>query len=108
MPYKDSTRRREYDKTYKRRQRVQGLTKKGLDKRLTESEVETADDLHGMLNEIWAETQAADSRSLKPETKWRIQLRIVEIGLRMIEITDHERRIVALEENGNESASVTN
>jgi hypothetical protein len=28
--------------------------------------------------------------------------------LRMIEITDHERRIVALEENGNESASVTN
>lgn len=102
MPYKDTTRRREYDKTYKRRQRAQGLTKKGVDTRLTESEVETAEDLRDMLNEIWAETQAADSCSLKPETKWRIQLRIVEIGLRMIEITDHERRIAALEEATNE------
>jgi hypothetical protein len=108
MPYKDPTRRREYDKTYKRRQRAQGLTKKWLDKRLTEGELETAEDLRDMLSEIWAETQAADSRSLKLETKWRIQLRVVEIGLRMIEITDHERRIVALEENGNESASISN
>jgi hypothetical protein len=52
-----------------------------------------------VLNEVITETR--DSPSLDVEKKLRIKLRAVEIGLRVIEVTDHERRIAALEENGN-------
>jgi uncharacterized coiled-coil protein SlyX len=69
MPYKDEKTRREYDKEYKRKQRSEGLTKKGLDKRLTELEVATAEDLRDLLNEVVAETRDADSASLGLETK---------------------------------------
>lgn len=106
MPFKDHTRRREYQKAYKRKRRSEGWTKKGLDKRLTEVEVETAEDLRDILNEVIAETR--ESASLNLETKLRIKLRAVEIGLRVIEITDHERRIAALEGNGNEPTPVEN
>ncbi|MGA7075992.1 MAG: hypothetical protein WBZ42_05540 [Halobacteriota archaeon] len=106
MPYKDETRRREYDKAYKLKRRSEGWTKKGIDKRLTEIEVETAKDLRDLLNEVIAETR--DSTSLDVEKKLRIKLRAVEIGLRVIEVTDHERRIAALEEKGNEPAPITN
>jgi len=68
MAFRNIERRREYDREYKRKHRARGLTEKGLDNRLTEASFETAEDLHGMLNEIWAETRDADSASLKPET----------------------------------------
>ena len=48
----------------------------------------------------------ADSSSLELEPKLRIKLRAVEIGLRVIEITDHEQRIAALEEQSHESAPI--
>ena len=98
MPYKDSARRRDYDKAYKRRQRAQGLTKKWVDNRLTEAKFETAEDLRDLLNEVIAETQNAEGQSLRLEAKLRLKLRAVEIGLRVVEITDHERRLAALEE----------
>ncbi|MEI7826310.1 MAG: hypothetical protein WCI87_00705, partial [Euryarchaeota archaeon] len=75
---------------------------------VTEIELETAEDLRGLLNEIITETRDADSASLGLETKLRIKLRAVEIGLRVIEITDHERRIATLEEHANESTPVEN
>lgn len=106
MPFKDEKTRREYDKAYKHKRRSEGWTKKGLDKRLTDLQVETAEDLRDLLNEVVAETRDADIASLGLETKLRIKLRAVEIGLRVIEITDHERRIVTLEEHINESTSV--
>ncbi len=102
MPYKDETQRREYDKAYKRKRRSESWTKKGLDKRLTEAQVETATDLRDLLSEVVAETRDADVSLLGLETKLRIKLRAVEIGLRVIEITDHERRIATLEEHVNE------
>jgi hypothetical protein len=105
MPYTDPQRRREYDKAYKRRQR-RGWTEKRLDKCLTEGKFETAEDLRGKLNHIWAQTHDAKSASLKPETRLRIQLRVVEVGLRLIETTDYERRITALEERENGSTPV--
>jgi hypothetical protein len=98
MPYKDITQRREYDKAYKQKQRAEGLTKKGMDTRLTAIEIETAEDLRDLFNEVVAEVRNADSSSLDLEPKLRIKLRAVEIGLRVIEITDHEQRIAALEE----------
>ena len=107
MPYKDRTQQREYDKAYKRRQRAQGWTKKGLDNRLTESDFETAHYCRDLLAEVITETREADSVSLSLEKKLRIKLRAIEIGLRVIEITDHERRIAALEEGANEPTSVT-
>jgi hypothetical protein len=108
MPYKDETQRREYDAAYKRKRRSQSWTKKGLDKRLTDVQVETALDLRDLLNEVVAETRDADIASLGLETKLRIKLRAVEIGLRVIEITDHERRIAMLEEHVDESTPVEN
>lgn len=59
MPFKDRDRRRAYDKAYKRRSRTRGRTEKGLDTRLTEAERVTAEDLRGMLHEIWAEARNA-------------------------------------------------
>ena len=98
MPYADPERRREYNKTYKRMQRAQGLTKKSIDTRLTALEIETAEDLRGLYNEVVTEARNADGSALGLEAKLRIKLRAVEIGLRVIEITNHEQRISALEE----------
>jgi hypothetical protein len=101
MPYRDAQRRREYDKDYKRRQRARGWTEKRLDTCLTEGKFETPDDIHAMLSQIWADTNDAKSASLKSETRLRIQLRVVEVAMRLIESTDQERRITALEERAN-------
>ena len=108
MPYRDETRRREYDKEYKRKRRLAGWTKKRVDKRLTDVEVATASDICGLLNEVVTETREADSASLNLETKLRIQLRAVEIGLRLIEATDLKRRVAVLEEDGHESNPIEN
>jgi uncharacterized coiled-coil protein SlyX len=98
MPYANAERRREYNKAYKRMQRAQGLTKKSIDTRLTALELKTAEDFCGLVNEVVAEARNADSSSLTLEAKLRIKLRAIEIGLRVIEITNHEQRIAALEE----------
>jgi hypothetical protein len=98
MPFADPQRRREYDKERKQKQRAQGRTKKRLDTRLTPAEIETAKDIQGLFNEVVAEARTADHSSLGLEAKLRIKLRAVEIGLRVIEITNHEQRIAALEE----------
>jgi hypothetical protein len=108
MPYKDKAQRRAYDKAYKKKQRSQGLTKKGLDNCLTDNEIATAEDLRDLLNEVIGEARDASGDSLALETALRIKLRAVEIGLRVIEITDHERRIAALEEHANEPTPVEN
>ena len=97
MPYKDPKRRREYDKAYKCKQRAEGLKKKGIDKRLTTVDIKTDEDLRALFNEIIAEIHNADNSMLDLEPRLRIKLRAVEIGLRVIEITDHEQRIAALE-----------
>ena len=96
MPYADPERRREYNKAYKRRQRAEGLTKKSIDTRLTAPEIKTAEDVRGLFNEAVTEVRNAGS-SLELEAKLRIKLRAVEIGLRVIDITNHEQQIAALE-----------
>jgi hypothetical protein len=98
MPYASAERRREYNKAYKRTQRAQGLTKKGIDTRLTPLKLTTAEDLRGLVNEVVEEARNANGSSLTLEAKLRIKLRAIEIGLRVIEITNHEGRIAALEE----------
>jgi hypothetical protein len=98
MPYANPERRREYNKAYKRMQRAQGLTKKSIDTRLTARELETAEDFRGLVNEVVAEARNADGSSLDLEAKLRIKLRAVEIGLRVVEITNQAQRIAALEE----------
>jgi uncharacterized coiled-coil protein SlyX len=97
-PYADPEKRRAYDKERKQKQRSQGWTKKGVDNRLTALEIKTAKDLCSILNEVVGEARNADSASLELAAKLRIKLRAVEIGLRVIEITNHEQRIAALEE----------
>ena len=97
MPYKDPKRRREYDKAYKCKKRDEGLKKKGIDKHLTTVDIKTAEDLRALFNEVIDEVRNADNAMLDLEPKLRIKLRAVEIGLRVIEITDHEQRIAALE-----------
>ncbi len=108
MPYKDIKRRREYDKAYKQQQLAKGLTKKRLDTRLTGVEIETADDVRDLYNEVVTAVRSADSVSLGLEAKLRITLRAVEIGMRVIEITNHEQRIAALEEQLHEQTRTEN
>jgi len=97
MPYTNLEQRRKYDKRYKQKQRAQGWTKKRFDTCLTPT-TEITEGVCDLFNEIVTETQNADESSLKLETKLRIKLRAVEIGLRLIETTNHEQRIAALEE----------
>ncbi|MGD0172632.1 MAG: hypothetical protein ABSB81_11030 [Halobacteriota archaeon] len=97
-PYADPQQRREYDKERKQKQRSQGRTKKREDTRPTELEIKNAEDLRGLFNEVVTDARNADGTSLPLEAKLRIKLRAVEIGLRVIEITNHEQRIAALEE----------
>ncbi len=97
-PYADPEKRREYDKERKQKQRSQGWTKKGVENRLTALEIKDAQDLCGIINEVVDEARNADRASLELAAKLRIKLRAVEIGLRVIEITNHEQRIAALEE----------
>ena len=94
MPYRAPARRRAYDTQYKRRHR--GWTKKRMDMRPTQADIETAEDLRGLFNEVVADLRHADD--LKLEAKLRIKLRAVEIGLRVIELHNLEHRIVAIEE----------
>ncbi|MFZ0925735.1 MAG: hypothetical protein WCE82_01050 [Halobacteriota archaeon] len=108
MPYADPDRRREYDKEYKQMVRVQGRTKKGMETRLTALEIKEAEDLRGLVNEVVDEARNADSSSLPLEAKLRIKLRAVEIGLRVIEITNHERRIAALEDKSHGETRTSN
>ncbi len=96
MPYADPARRRAFDAARKRRQRAQGWTKKRVDMRPTQAEIETSEDLRGLFNEVVTDLRHADD--LKLEAKLRIKLRAVEIGLRVIETANHEQRIAALEE----------
>ncbi len=98
MPYADPARRRAYDAARKRRQQVSGWTKKRLDTRPTALQIETARDVCDLFNEAMAEVRTTNNSSLQPEAKLRIKLRAVELGLRVVEITNHERRIAALEE----------
>ncbi|HYB59615.1 MAG TPA: hypothetical protein VEB88_05155 [Candidatus Acidoferrales bacterium] len=98
MPFADPQRRREYDKERKQKQRAEGRTKKRLDTRLTALEIKNAKDLCSIINEVVDEARNADTGSLELAAKLRIKLRAVEIGLRVIEITNHEQRIAALEE----------
>jgi hypothetical protein len=69
-----------------------------VDVRLTALEIKNAEDLSDLYNEVVAEVRSADDSSLQLEAKLRIKLQAVEIGLRVIEITSHEQRIAALEE----------
>jgi hypothetical protein len=98
MPYKDPEQRRAYDAAYKQKQRAQGLTKKGMDTRLTPAAIAMTKDVHGLFNEAVTEVRTADASELGLEAKLRIKLRAVEIGLRLVELTNHEQRIAALEE----------
>ena len=108
MPYKDREQRRKYDAAYKRRQRAQGRTKKGVDRRLTAPEIEMTKDVCDLYKEIIAEAQSADVSSLTLEAKLRIKLRAVEIGLRLIETTNLGQRIAALEEQRHEQKRTEN
>ncbi|MFZ0925337.1 MAG: hypothetical protein WCE82_01025 [Halobacteriota archaeon] len=108
MPYKNPEQRRAYDAAYKQKQRAQGLTKKGVDMRLTALEIKTAEDCCGLINEVVDEARTADGSSLGLEAKLRIKLRAVEIGLRVIEITNLERRIAAVEELAHEPKRIEN
>jgi hypothetical protein len=94
MPYADPARRRAYDTAYKRR--TEGWTKKRMDTRLTLADIKTT--LRGLFDLVVAEVRTADTSSLQREAKLRIKVRAVEIGLRAIELTNHEQRIAALEE----------
>jgi hypothetical protein len=49
MPYANPEQRREYDRAYKRMLRAQVKTEKRFNKRQTASEIETVDDVHGLL-----------------------------------------------------------
>jgi len=65
---------------------------------LTPAAIEMTEAVHGLFDEAVEEVRNADGSALGLEAKLRIKLRAVEIGLRLIEITNHEQRLAALEE----------
>lgn len=90
MSFKDPVKRREYQREYNKRRRG------GLSKNLATHliRLETAYDLRVLLEEVITEVRASD---LNTEPKARILLEAVKTGIKIIEVTNLETRLRALE-----------
>jgi hypothetical protein len=93
LPYKDKDKARTYQREYQRRRRSGsrvGLTDQGLTCRF-----ETLNDLRIVLEHITSEVH--NTEDLDVGVKGRITAQLLTVGIRLVEGTDLERRIKALE-----------
>jgi hypothetical protein len=89
MPYADPDRRREYDREYKQKQRAQATTKKRFNTRQTASEIETVDDVHGLLAVVeGAISFVRNDRQSTGVTKGRALAYIASIIARMLPLLE--------------------
>jgi len=100
VPYKDKDKAREYQRNYQRKRRAMAnnkLNKVGYsDQGITQQlRLETLEDLRAVLERIMAE--ALYDESLDLGVKGRIISQLLTVGIRLIESTDLEHRIEALE-----------
>jgi hypothetical protein len=89
MPYADPEQRREYNNAYKRRQRAQAKTKKRFSKRQTASEIETVDDVHGLVAVVEeAISLVRNDRQSTDVAKGRALAYIASIMARMLPLVE--------------------
>ena len=93
MPFKDPVKRREYQRNYNNKRR--GGLPKNLVTRTTR--IETAHDVSDLPNRV-VDTIEMEGDALELEAWGRILLRAVDVGLKIVEVTDIEKRLIALEE----------
>jgi hypothetical protein len=112
MPYKDKNRARAYQREYQRRRRsgTQAQAKAesnnarvGLTGRSKTLQLQTLDDLRAVFERVTNEV--LNAKDLDPGVKGRVLGQLLTVGMKLIEGTDLERRIQALENARGEHAS---
>jgi ABC-type amino acid transport substrate-binding protein len=98
MPYKDPERKRQYQREYNRKRRG-GLSKNAASR---ETCIKTAEDLRLLLEDV-VETVRKLRDELELDAWARILLKAIDVGIKIIEVTDIEQRLTALE-NGRTDA----
>lgn len=94
MPIKDPTKRREYQRQWARKNRQIGGSVYKLD--LTrEFKLETAHDLRTCLEQVTNEVLHSD---IDVGAKGRVMASLLSVGVRIIEISDLDTRLTAVEE----------
>lgn len=95
MPYKDPEKRREYQRQYQKEYNKK--RRGGLIKNLANPQtLETAEDLRELLQHVVTVVSTSQG-DLELEAWARILLKAVEVGIKIVEITDLEERLRALE-----------
>jgi hypothetical protein len=97
MPYKNPEKQRQYQREYNKKRRG-GLIKKTATHK---TRVMTAEDLRVLLEEV-VETVRQARDDLELEAWARILLKGIEVGIKIVEVTDIDRRLTALEERAHE------
>jgi hypothetical protein len=100
MPFKDKDKAREYQREYQRRRR----SRVGLTDPSKTLQLETLDDLRLVFERITSEVLNAEDLDLG--VKGRIIGQLLAVGIKLIEGSDLERRITALESAKQERAAL--
>lgn len=100
MPYKDVKKQRQYQREYNKKRRG------GINKNIAtaQTRIETAEDLRLLLQNV-VDVISNSKDELELEAWARILLKAVEVGLKLVEVTDLEKRLTALEVHLGESRS---
>ena len=96
MPYKDKDKAREYQREWQRKRRSKSNNMVGSTDQDTTLQLDTLEDLRAVLERITGEVLYDTSLDLG--VKGRIIAQLLTVGIRLIEGTDLEHRITALEE----------
>lgn len=101
MPFKDKDKAREYQREYQRRRR----SRVGLTDPSKTLQLETLDDLRLVFERIASEVLNAEDLDLG--VKGRVLGQLLAVGIKLVEGTDLERRIEALESAKQERAELS-
>jgi hypothetical protein len=95
MPYKDPNKQREYNREYQRKRRSMkdGYTH-GTKQTSIDFTLSTADDLKAVLENVISDLLRAD---IDVGVKGRVAAQLLQVGCRLLETSDIERRLEALE-----------
>ncbi|MGZ4929312.1 MAG: hypothetical protein ACXV76_13750 [Halobacteriota archaeon] len=103
MPFKDKDKARKYQRDYQRRRRSEGRV--GLTDLSKTLQLETLDDLRLVFERITLEI--LDAEDLDLGVKGRILGQPLAVGIKLVEGTDLEHRIAALEKRTEQRAELS-
>lgn len=94
MPYKDVNKQRDYQRTWQRERRSKVGSTHSANGTSIDFSLKTADDLKAVLEEVIGDLLGAD---IDVGVKGRVAAQLLQVGCRLLETSDIERRLEALE-----------